>query len=280
MSVHTIQIKCDKEITQDIQLLPYVNNKGVKNPNGTYSYIINPNKYNGEVNSYAEYVSARDSIINCLEPVNPVITRIDYAINCYEDNFDRLYKLNKVLILLLCIKYNIDNRYGSFDLLTNRMLCSRVQKPRLEIENYNKLLEAPSDKTKNRLEFRSKQLYKVQQDKEYSEFLKWIDRINESVNEKNYKNLQNITNDILYQEYNVEKEKRGFNTKSYIYKYNKDFFTQAQLADFYQRTGLYKDPKAQARKYKYYNDIEYISLELLLEYANIIKQAGTIFFDR
>lgn len=280
MGIHTIQIKCDKEITQNIQLLPYVSNKGVKNPNGTYSYKINPNKYSGEINSYSGYVSALDNIINCLELVNPIITRVDYAINCYEDNFDKLYKLNKVLILLLCIKYNLDNRYGSFDLLTNKLLCSRVQKPRLEIENYNKSLENPNDKTKNRLELRSKQLYKVQPDKEYNEFLKWVERIHEAVNKESYINLQNTANDILYNEYILEKEKRGFNTNSYIFKYDNDFFTQAQLADFYSRTGLYKNPQGQARKYKYNHDIEYIPLDLLMEYTKIIERAGRIFFEK
>lgn len=260
--------------------MPYINNKGVKNPNGTYSYIVNPNKYSGEVNSYSEYVSARDSIINCLELVNPIITRVDYTINCYEDNFDKLYKLNKALILLLCIKYNLDNRYGSFDLLTNKLLCSRVQKPRLEIENYNKSLENPNDKTKNRLEFRSKQLYKAQPNKEYSEFLKWVERMQEAVNKESYNNLQKIANNILYYEYNIEKEKRGFNTSSYIFKYDNDFFTQAQLADFYSRTGRYKNPQAQARKYKYNHDIEYIPPDLLMEYTKIIERAGTIFFEK
>lgn len=280
MGIHTIQIKCDKEITQDIQLLPYISNKGVKNPNGTYSYKINPNKYSGEINSYSEYVSARDSIIDCLELVNPIITRVDYAINCYEDNFDNLYKLNKVLILLLCIKHNLNNRYGSFDLLTNKQLCSRVQKPRLEIENYNKSLENPNDKTKNRLEFRSKQLYKVQPDKEYREFFKWVERIHKAVNKESYMNLQKIANNILYSEYILEKEKRGFNTNSFIYKYDNGFYTQVQLADFYSRTGLYKNPQGQARKYKYNHDIEYIPLDVLMEYTKIIERAGRIFFEK
>lgn len=280
MGIHTIQIKCDKEITQDIQLLPYISDKGVKNANGTYSYKINPNKYSGEINSYSGYVSARDNIINCLELVNPSVTRVDYALNCYEDNFDKLYKLNKALILLLCIKYNLDNRYGSFDLLTNKLLCSRVQKPRLEVDNYNKALENPRDKTKNRLEFRSKQLYKVQPDKEYNEFWEWIGRIYKSVNKESYINLQNTANDILYNEYISEKEKRGFNTNSFIYKHENDFFTQAQLADFYSRTGLYKNPQGQARKYKYNHDIEYIPFDLLMEYTKIIERAGRIFFEK
>lgn len=275
MYIHTIQIKCYNEIQYDV---PYLMNKGIKNPNGTYSYKINPNKYNGDIYTYAAYTSVLNDIINCLELVNPVVTRVDYAINCYEDNFDKLYKLNKALILLLCIKYNLDNRYGSFDLLTNNKLCCRVQKPRLEIENYNKLLENPKDKTKNRLEFRSKQLYKIQQNKERAEFEEWLNRMHKSVTKDNYADLQNIINNNINKHYIYEKEKQGFTINSFIYRYNNDFFTQNQLAEFYNLTELYKDPKAQARKYKYKHYIEYISLDLLEDYIDIIARAGEKYF--
>lgn len=279
MGIHTIQVKCDAEIQQDTKSLPYIKDKAVKNSNGTYSYIINPNKFNGEIQKYSEYEFAKDNIISFLEPSNPVITRIDYALNCYEDNFDKLYKLNKVLILLLCIRYNLDNRYGSFDLLTNQKLCSRIQKPRLEVENYNKSIESPDNITKNRLEFRSKQLYKVLVDKELCEFEKWVERINKAVTVQYYDLLQDKCNSFICQKYDAERAKRGFNMKSFIYKNEDFFFTQEQLTKFFGMTKQYKDPNGQARKYKYNNDIEYIPYKVLIQYANIIKRAGEKFFN-
>ena len=280
MGIHTLSMKCDTELKQNLKLYPFIKDRATKNSDGSYSYIINPNKFNEEITKFSEYEFAMDNIISCLEPNNPVLTRIDYSINCYDDNFEQLYKLNKVLILLLCAEYKFNNKYGSFNLLSDTKLCSRVQNARIEIENYNKSIENPFDKTKNRLEFRSKCLGNIPADnKERTVFQQWLNRLDNAVTVLNLQQLQEECNEYIYQRYESEKQKHGFNMRCFV-KQNESFiFTQQQLTNFYSMTGLYKNPNAQARKYKSNNELEYIPFQLLQLYVDTIKNSAEVFFS-
>lgn len=127
----------------------------------------------------------------------PVKTRIDYRLDSFQDNYDELAKLNKLLILLIARYYRIDNCYQSYNPLTLEGLCIRIQNRDIEIENYNKGIQEPSGIVRNRLEFRSKRPTinsAYDWNTEYKELTKWHKRLKKAVTHDNYTALQTDLN--------------------------------------------------------------------------------------
>lgn len=247
----------------------------------SYTYMVKPDVANDNIMIYDNetYYKIYDYMVNSLELTNPTKTRIDYRFDCFNENFESLMKLNKLLILLIAETYNVNNRYESIDPLTLQQLCIRVQNSRIEAENYNKAVESPDGIVKNRLELRSKQLYYTEgeQVKEYTEFEKWCTRLDKSITKENFKALQDRLNTALYNCYCIESKSKGFAVNEFLYKYQNSIFTSKQMADLYRYMG-YKDPEQQAKRYKQRKGIEYFSLKDLLIYSEMIKGAGYKFF--
>ena len=282
MGIDTLDVKSDSPTPCNNIDKNYVKKIEKRDINlNTYTYVIKPDVANDNIMIYdsGTYYSICDCIIADLELTNPSKTRLDFRFDCFNENFESLMKLNKLLILLIAETYKVNNRYESIDPLTLQQLCIRVQNSRIEAENYNKAIESPDSIVKNRLELRSKQLYYTEgeQVKEYTEFIKWCTRLDKSITKENFSALQDRLNTALYNCYCIEKQNKGFNVNEFLYKYQNSIFTSKQMADLYSRMG-YKDPKQQAKKYKQRKSIEYFSLKDLLIYSEMIKKAGYNFF--
>ena len=248
----------------------------------SYTYILNPDTANSNIPIYdcSTYYNISDYMINSLELTEPTKTRIDFRFDCFNNNYEKYAKLNKLLILLIAYKYNLLNIYESTNPLILKPLTVRAQNTRLEVENYNKALESPNDIVKNRLEFRSKQLYNNDNEsiKEYSEFKKWCERIQESITPENYKALQDSLNTALYGNYLIEQqETRNFSVNEFLYEYRNSIFTSKQLADLYKRMG-YNDPEQSAKKYIKRKGAVLFSLKDLKIYTDILFYYGSRFF--
>lgn len=203
MGIDTIQVQSDVESPFTSDEIPYISGNGIrKTPTGHYLYRLNPDKANSNIGIYdsVTYYTVCDFMIKALQLKNPVKIRIDFRFDSFEDNFNDLLKLNTLLELLLDKQYNLSNRYKSNDPLTFDELTIRVQNRRLEVENYNKGIQEPDGKVKNRLELRSKALQLIgnEQEKEYTEFKKWCDRLGIAVNKINFDELINELSVTLY----------------------------------------------------------------------------------
>ena len=279
--IDTIQVKSETESVLTKNEVPYISKNITKDSEtGSYFYKLNPDKANGNVAvfSYSEYDELCNFMIEELMLTNPVKTRIDYRVDSYDNNFDELLKLNKLLILLIAERFNISNRYQSVDLLTQRDLCVRIQNTRLEVENYNKAVEEPNGDVMNRIEFRSKKLYDNTENKEYTEYKQWCRRLDLAVTKANFNHLQEEINSELEQRYKEQCCQRGFSVNEFLYKYQNSIFTSRQMSDLYKRLG-YKDPVQQAKKYKQRKHIEYFSFKDVQMYVEKIKASAERFFD-
>jgi len=279
--IDTIEVKSDTEINADAA--PDFAPKYVKKDSNTGRcfYKLNTDKGAGtEIYNSADYYAMRDYMIELLQMTNPVKVRIDFRVDSFDDNFEELLKLNKLLIMLIGEQYKVKNEYYSINPRTLEELCVRIQNDRIEVENYNKGIEEPDGMVKNRLEFRSKKLYDdtAENSKELTEFLKWCNRLDKSVTKQNFEKLQQVLNDALYRQYKKECNRRGFKVNEFLYKYQSSIFTSKQCADLYRRFG-YKDPEQQAKRYKQRKHIEYFSYRDLLTYTQLIKDSGERFFD-
>ena len=280
MGIDTIQVKSDAETAVSRSNAPYISKTLTKDvDSSTVFYKLNPDKaMNTNIYDYSTYNGAVEYMINALELVNPVKTRIDFRIDSFDDNYNDLLKLNKLLILLISEQYKVNNRYESRDPLTLQELTIRVQNERIEVENYNKAIEEPDGDVKSRLEFRSKKLYDdtAEAVKEKREFNLWCERLDKSVTAENFDRLQKKLTDILVNEYKKVAQ-NGVTVNQFLYKYENSIFTSRQLTEFYSQLG-YKDPEQQAKKYKSRHKVEYFSMKNLADYVKKIKSSGAVFF--
>lgn len=277
--IDTIEVRCDSEMepTGAADFVP--TSSRVNNKMSTYFYKLNPDKgFGAAVYNSHDYYDTRDYMFDYLNMSNPVVTRIDYRFDCFDDNFNDLLKLNKLLIMLIAEQYKVNNHYESRDFMTLQELTVRIQNDRIEVENYNKAIEEPGGDVRNRLEFRSKKLYDstAENNKEEREFRKWCNRLDKSVTADNFNCLQKKLTDILVSEYE-KVSTEGVSTSQFLYKFESSIFTSIQLREFYSQLG-YKDPTQCAKRYKQRRHIEYFSLKNIRDYVDKIKESGAVFF--
>ena len=278
--IDTLQIKSDSQSLLPPEQAPYISKTiCINTDTGAYSYKLNPDKANGntQIYNYKDYKEVCSLMITELGLTNPIKTRIDFRVDSFDDNYNQLEKLNKLIILLLSQSYKMDNRYQSEDPLTLDNLCIRSQNHRLEVENYNKSIQEPTGNVFNRIEFRSKHLTDTELEKEYAEFLKWCNRLDKAVTKENYLKLQDVANYYLVKKYTEEKS-RLVTVSEFLYKYSSNIWTNHQLIDFYNQIGS-KDPINNAKTYKRRKHIEYFSFKDLQTYVDKIKQSGEQFFN-
>lgn len=280
MGIDTIQVKSDTEAAIARAEAPYISKTLTKDvDSSTVYYKLNPDKaLNTQIYDYGTYIEAVELMIDSLELTNPVKTRIDFRVDSFGNNFNGLLKLNKLLIMLIAEQYKVNNRYETRDFITLQELTVRIQKDRIEVENYNKAIEEPGGDVMNRLEFRSKKLYddSAETAKEAREFTAWCDRLNKSVTGENFDRLQKKLTNILVKEYRRVAQD-GVTVNQFLYKYESSVFTSRQMTEFYKQLG-YKDPEQQAKKYKKRRNVEYYSMKNLTDYVNKIKCSGRNFF--
>lgn len=281
--VDTLQVRTRTPVKSDTPL-PFITHEVTKEKgdNNEYSYyILNPDKGNNDLPIYnsADYHRTLNSMLDLMEIEKPLITRIDYRLDSFDENFTDYAKLNKLVILLISQEYNVTNRYESRDLLTNEALTIRIQNRHIEAENYNKSLQEPNDIVKNRLELRSKSVYTNAYDFDTTrrEFLKWCKRLDKSVTAENIDTLLHEINIALLERFKEWTERKGHKLNSFIQAYENSIFTRRQLIDLFSLMGL-KNPVKRADNYKRSNEIEYFSLRNILDYVQKIKQSGADFF--
>lgn len=280
--IDTIQIATDKEIEEEIiKQKDYVHNSKRKClKNGKWQYVVNPDKFNNSIGIYraSEYTRVFDEMIFDLELTSHELSRIDFRFDFFDDNtFDKLWKLNSVLIALFSKKYNIKNRYASTDIISCERLTLRVQTQYLQIEYYHKCVQEDTSKINARLELRSCKL--GSNTNELNEFEKWKSKLLKILDKEIYKTLQEEKNNRLFEIWQKEKAiYKNMNVYEFLSKYVDHIYTQEQLSDFFKRLG-YKAPDKAASTYKRSKGFESISMNLLTEYVNKIIASGERFFE-
>lgn len=283
MGIDTIQIKSKTAIEFDSELYPFVKSDIVRKSDNSHSYyILNPDKANngiGIYNSY-DYYNSLHYMLDSIKLDEPIKSRIDFRFDSFDNNYNQLLKLNKVLLLLLAVKYKVSNRYKSQDLLTEEALTMRIQTKYIEAENYNKALQEPDGEVKNRLELRSKALNAdiAENTKEYKEFEKWCDRLNKAVTADNFNKLVSKTNTALFERFKEWNKKKGHTLSNFILHYENCFYTMPQLKDFLKQVGI-KDYVQSAKDYKKKYGLEFFSLKQITLYKSKIIDSGAGFFE-
>ena len=279
--IDTLQIASDSESKGEPELKPYVNSYPSKClTNGKWHYKLNPDKANNNIGIYqsSDYFEVFNRMIVELKLTNPELTRVDFRFDFFDNNtYNKLWKLNSVLIALITQKYQVKNRYASTDLITCERLTLRAQTQYFQVEYYHKRLQEPKGIVDTRLELRSCRM--TENTDEEQEFYKWRDRLHKIINKDDYELLQAKKNEYLFDLWNDEKEIYcNMSVNEFLSKYIDNIYTLHQLADFYKLLG-YKAPKKAASNYKKTKGFETIDIKLLTDYVNKIICSGEQFFD-
>ena len=281
--IDTFGVKTKDEI--DVSCYPFITKDySRKNHNGeSWNYYrINPNKYhNINIYNYKDLCFVMDEIISETGLQSAYITRIDHCLDSFLDNYDIFLKPNKFILLLLCGKYEIRNRYQSKDLSSQEQLNLVIKNNCIEGEFYNKALQEPGGVIKSRLELRTKKLIhhiyffdSVIQ----SEFKKWEYRLDRASETEYINSALDRINLELIRRFNEEKYDKGFNMNNFLYKYNDCIFIRSQLIKFYDMLGI-KNPKQTASNYIARHDSKVLNLKSVKEYIKFIKAKGEMFYS-
>lgn len=280
--IDTIQIESVSE-PKDLQPLPiFITASPLFNKRqNTYYYRLNPDKANGKsIYNGTDYFDTLEHMLTKANFDSPVKTRIDFRFDSLDKNYNELLKLNKLLLSLIAIEFDLKNKYESRDFLELRHLCIRIQNNEIEVENYDKSIQEPTGYVKNRIEFRTKQISKniPEKCKERKEFKEWCKRLDKAVSAKNFDELTKRLNTALIEVYNEEKTRKGFSLAKFLYKYEDCIFSHNQLKELFAEIGTFKDAAKQATEHKKRNYVEYFSLADIKRYVKKIKSSGNRFF--
>lgn len=248
-----------------------------------YKYRTNPDKTLYDTSTIDGYKAALSHIMEVSKLQNSVKTRIDFRFDDYCNPYEDLYKINKLLLLLVAERYDIKNKYQSIDLESAKLKTLRIQNKYLEMECYNKAEEENGSLIKCRLELRAKALYddEDEQNKERRELENWLKRLEQVTDRKQgtFTALIDRLNSHLMERYKEHTDRGQINsTSEFITKYADFIFTTPQLVDLYSRLG-YNNPKVSASKYKRTHKIEFYSLKELRNYVNQIRRAAMKFLE-
>ena len=246
-----------------------------------YKYRVNPDKTGLNTDTLQGYKAALDVITEDTQLMNTTKTRIDFRFDVLDKEYTELYKINKLLLLLIAENYNVHNRYQTIDMLSGRGKTLRLQTKYIEAEFYNKAEQEPDGKVKCRLELRSKALYdrKNENGKEQKELKQWISRLKNATTGQTFDTLVNTLNDELIQRYSEERQQRTVTKPSeFVTKYADFIFTTRQLTDLFIRMG-YDYPEQQTSRYKASHRLKCFSLTDMKNYVNQITKAAKAFIN-
>lgn len=244
-----------------------------------YKYRFNPDNTMLDTSTFEGYQEALNHMLEASNLFNPVKTRIDFRFDLYSGLYADVFKLNKLLLLLLAEYCDIKNRYQCIDMLTAELKTLCIKNQYIEAEAYNKAIQEPDSGVMCRLELRSKRLYDddAEAEKELRELDKWFVRLTNCTTTFNFNKLVQGLNDNLMERYREAQERKAFaNTAEFVTKYEDFIFSTRQLVDLYKRLG-YQNPNAQATKYKRSHKLECFSLKDIRNYAQSIRASAEKF---
>lgn len=285
--LHTLSAKCDycNEVIADTEKIVKTSYpQKIRGKNEYEHYMmLNPNNAVGEhtmIKNYSDFNMVLQQALARMEVKNFKVTRADLCFNSDElGDYELFKKLNRLLICCIADSENIQNCYQTSDLWSDKSLSVAVKDHRIEVENYDKSIENPNVATKNRLEFRSKNLRGESLEDEFTK--KWFARLDravehfEAVQERYNKELNRLWDEDRNRS---DKDKLYVSLTSFLLQYKDCIYTRKQLVELLEMIGI-ENPSSKAKNFKDRHTIEFFSktdLKLIIE---AIKSATIRYFN-
>ena len=254
-------------------------------------FRFNPETYNGDKVENLELFHKLLYRLMCDIGIgnNYIITRLDFALDDYNNQFDELAKLNRFLLSLLSISKDMENRYESNDFvkLTNLNIKVVNKSKSFEVEAYNKKNEVARQgkhtKIETRLEFRRKGLdgnhYKNDVFSDTAN--EWLADLQTAIKTDTIHSLEDIVNEALLNHYISTQSQYGGkravsgsirNINLFIQSHQQYIYSKRQLIKLYELLEVDK-PRQHADNYKRNYRVEFFSMKDINRYVEIIRKA-------
>ena len=248
----------------------------------TTTCILNLNKIDGDIFTYSRFNKLFSMFIDSIGIDTYEIVRADMRFDSYNsEDYQKYAKLNRYLISLLAVAYNVRNTYRSMDLFSQKQLSVAIKNKYFECENYDKEAESNgADMAASRLEERSKCLTGTDLKKEFTEH--WSKRWDKALGKT----------DLVHKRYNDELEriyKDGRNSypvkfrglTNFLIQYQNCIFCKKQMVDLLSRFEEVGPEKAEirAKNHKTRYGVEYYSEKDVKQAVAEIQRSALAFFN-
>lgn len=266
-SIHTLSLKSNgvaANIDEDVATCIRSSTQMRKAEAETLS-TINPNKLRGDLFSYSEFVQVMNTILTGAGIKDHRLVRADMRFDSYDpEHYVMFKKLNRLLISMLAVTYNVRNCYKTDDLFSQRQLSVAIKNDYFEIENYDRA--AKTEQTQNHIEPAKARLEERTMARGFKcyygepesiekncEILKeeflvgWLDRWDKAI--LNIDKVYKRYNDELERIYNENKNNRSVDFRTltdFIIHYKDCIFTKTQLIELLSRFEEVNDPNERA----------------------------------
>lgn len=254
-------------------------------------FRFNPETYNGDKVENLELFHKLLYRLMCDIGIgnNYIITRLDFALDDYNNQFDELAKINRFLLSLLSISKDMENRYESNDFvkLTNLNIKVVNKSKSFEVEAYNKKNEVARQgkhtKIETRLEFRRKGLdgnhYKNDVFSDTAN--EWLADLRTAIKTDTIHLLEDIVNEALLNHYISTQSQYGGkravsgsirNINLFIQSHQQYIYSKRQLIKLYELLEV-PEPRKHADNYKRNYRVEFFSVKDTNRYVEMIRSA-------
>lgn len=284
-SIHTLAIKTNgnMEDVPEVFKEAITSSSRINGKNISTTSIINLNKVAGEIYQYSRFKETLELMMFTTGICDDYsIVRADLRLDSFNEEYYRAYaKLNRYLISMLAVTYQVRNTYKTTDLFSQQQRSIAIKNKYFECENYDKAEESNGlDIACSRFEERSKAWGDNNLRREFVEH--WSDRWDKAA--KNIKAVHQKYNDELEKIYKAGKNAFPvqFRTlKDFLIQYQDCIFCKEQMIDLLSRfdeVGVEK-AKGYAENFKKRYGIEYFSQKDVKCALAEIKRATLEFFD-
>lgn len=257
-----------------------------------FKYKVNPDKIiDGASGNIDKLKQVFEFVKSCFSGATELfISRIDYRFDDKSNDYNRFYKLNRLLLSMIAVYFNSANNYSSNDLLTAEKLTVRFDCDHNDLhisgEYYNKERQEPSGDVKTRLELRSRQLCIPLDGCDYESFIlaEWLERLNEVLTADTFNTVIQICTEGIIDGYAANIEECG-NLTEYLVSVRDNIYTTRQLTNLYSILGKADTARQAAYKYRHGDKktkgrkLPCFSLVDLQIYREKLEQAAYKFFE-
>lgn len=258
-----------------------------------FKYKVNPDKIidgaSGNIDKLKQVFEVVKSAFIGTGATELFISRIDYKFDDKSNDYNRFYKLNRLLLSMIAVYHNSQNNWTSNDLLTAEKLTVRFDCDHSDLhisgEYYNKAKQEPSGDVKTRLELRSRQICIPLDGCDYESFIlaEWLERLDDVLTVDNFNAVIQICTEGIIDGYEQNIDECG-NLTEYFVTMRDNIYTTRQLTQLYSILGRSDTARQAAYKYRHGDKktkgrkLPCFALKDLLIYREKLEQAAFRFF--
>lgn len=241
---------------------------------------LNLDKLSTNIYSYKEFQKIWKELLDSAGIDKYRIVRADFRLDSSEPEHYQIFaKLNRYLISMLAVTYQVNNTYKTDDLFTNRQLSVAIKNRYIECENYDKAAESKGhDVALSRFELRSKHFPDSDLKREFMEH--WGKRWDKAI--KHIPEVHQRYNTALIQQYNLDRNTFPVEFRSltdFLIHYQNCIFSKSQFVQLLSNFPEITNPTTRANNYKKKYGTDFYTTEEILLAISEIKRAIAFYFN-